>query len=81
MEIDIEWYKIIIESIILSIMIFGAVFLEIWIYRKSEKIKETNTRKRMSDLIVLICEEKSDSSTILANTKITSHFLQMYRMQ
>ena len=36
---------------ILSIIIFGAVFLEIWLYRKSEKIKETNTRKRMSDLI------------------------------
>ena len=51
MEIDIEWYKIIIESMILSIIIFGAVFLEIWLYRKSEKIKETNTRKRMSDLI------------------------------
>ena len=51
MELDIEWYKIIIESVILSIIIFGAVFLEIWLYRKSEKIKETNTRKRMSDLI------------------------------
>ena len=51
MELDIEWYKIIIESIILSIIIFGAVFLEIWLYRKSERIKETNTRKRMLDLI------------------------------
>ena len=51
MELDIEWYKIIIESVILSVIIFGAVFLEIWLYRKSEKIKETNTRKRMSDLI------------------------------
>ena len=51
MELDIEWYKIIIESVILSIIIFGAVFLEIWLYRKSEKIKEVNTRKRMSDLI------------------------------
>ena len=51
MELDIEWYKIIIESIILSIIIFGAVFLEIWLYRKSEKIKEVNTRKRMLDLI------------------------------
>lgn len=51
MELDIEWYKIIIESVILSIIIFGAVFLEIWLYRKSEKIKETNTRKRMLDLI------------------------------
>ncbi len=51
MELDIEWYKIIIESVILSIIIFGAVFLEIRLYRKSEKIKETNTRKRMLDLI------------------------------
>ena len=51
MELDIEWYKIIIESVILSIIIFGAVFLEIWLYRKSEKIKETNTRNRMADLI------------------------------
>lgn len=51
MELDIEWYKIIIESVILSVIIFGAVFLEIWLYRKSEKIKEANTRKRMSDLI------------------------------
>jgi len=51
MELDIEWYKIIIESVILSIIIFGAVFLEIWLYRKSERIKETNTRKRMLDLI------------------------------
>ncbi|MCE9617012.1 MAG: hypothetical protein K8Q88_01435 [Nitrosarchaeum sp.] len=51
MELDIEWYKIIVESMILSIIIFGAVFLEIWLYRKSEKIKEDNTRKRMLDLI------------------------------
>lgn len=48
---DVEWYKIIIESIILSIIIVGAVFLEIWFSRKSEKIKENNTKKRLFDLI------------------------------
>jgi hypothetical protein len=48
---DVEWYKIIIESVILSVIIVGAVFLEIWFYRKSEKIKENNTKKRLFDLI------------------------------
>jgi hypothetical protein len=48
---DVEWYKIIIESIILSIIIIGAVFLEIWLHRKSEKIKENNIKKRLLDLI------------------------------
>jgi len=51
MDIDIEWYKIIVESVILSVLIFGAIFLETWLYRKSEKIKENNTKKRLSDLI------------------------------
>ena len=51
MELDIEWYKIIIESVILAILIFGAVFLETWLYRKSEKVKENNIKKRMTDLI------------------------------
>ena len=47
----VEWYKIIIESVILSIIIFSAVFLETWLYRKSEKIKDVNTKKILSDLI------------------------------
>jgi len=51
MELDSEWYKIIIESVILAILIFGAVFLETWLYRKSEKVKENNIKKRMTDLI------------------------------
>lgn len=51
MEMDFEWYKIIIESVILSIIIFGAVFLEAWLYRKFDKIKENNIKKRMADLI------------------------------
>ena len=46
MELDIEWYKIIIESVILAILIFGAVFLETWLYRKSEKVKENNIKKK-----------------------------------
>lgn len=40
MEMDFEWYKIIAESVILSVIIFGAVFLEAYLYRKSDKIKE-----------------------------------------
>lgn len=51
MELDVEWYKIIIESVILALIIVGAVFLEIWFYRRSDKIKENNTKKRLLDLI------------------------------
>jgi hypothetical protein len=51
LELDVEWYKIIIESVILALIIVGAVFLEIWFYRRSDKIKENNTKKRLLDLI------------------------------
>jgi hypothetical protein len=46
-----EWIVIIVESIILAVIIFGAVYVENWSYRKSEKNKENNTRKKITVLI------------------------------
>jgi hypothetical protein len=46
-----EWYKTIIDSAILAVIIFGAVFVENWIYRKSEKNKENNIMKKITILI------------------------------
>lgn len=58
MEMDFEWHKIIVESVILSIIIFSAVFLEAYLYRKSDKIKENSIKKRMSDLIYTDLQRK-----------------------
>lgn len=58
MEMDFEWHKIIVESVILSVIIFSAVFLEAYLYRKSDKIKENSIKKRMSDLIYTDLQRK-----------------------
>lgn len=46
-----EWNYIIIESVILAVIIFGAVFVGHWISRKSEKNKEKSVRKKILLLI------------------------------
>jgi hypothetical protein len=60
-----EWYQIIIESIILSVIIFGAVYVENWSYRKSEKNKENNTRKK---IIVLIRNDLERKLRFISDT-------------
>jgi hypothetical protein len=60
-----EWYQIIIESIILSVIIFGAVYVENWSYRKSEKNKENSTRKK---IIVLIRNDLERKLRFISDT-------------
>ena len=48
---EIEWEKIIIENVILAGIIFGAVYVEHWNYRRMEKNEESGTRRK---IIVLI---------------------------
>lgn len=47
----VEWNDVIIESVILSVIIFGAVFVEHWIYRRVQKNEDTSTRKKILLLI------------------------------
>jgi hypothetical protein len=60
-----EWYQIIIESIILSVIIFGAVYVENWSYRKSEKNKENSARKK---IIVLIRNDLERKLRFISDT-------------
>jgi hypothetical protein len=46
-----EWENIIVESVILAVIIFGAVFVEHWIYRKVQKNEDKSTRKKILLLI------------------------------
>lgn len=48
---EIEWEKIIIENAILAGIIFGAVYVEHWNYRRIQKNEETRTRKKILILI------------------------------
>ena len=50
-EILIEWDSLIVEMLILAAIIWFAVYLENWTYRRSEKQKEQKERKY---LIILI---------------------------
>ena len=45
MEILIEWDSLIIEMLILAAIIWFAVYLEHWTYRRSEKQKEQKEKK------------------------------------
>lgn len=47
----VEWNELIIESVILSVIIFGAVFVEHWIYRRVQKNENDYTRKKILLLI------------------------------
>jgi len=47
----VEWNELIIESVILSVIIFGAVFVEHWIYRRVQKNENDSTRKKILLLI------------------------------
>ena len=42
-----EWENIIVESVILAIIIFGAVYVEHWNYRRIQKNEDTTTRKKI----------------------------------
>lgn len=47
----VEWNELIIESVILSVIIFGAVFVEHWIYRRMQKNEDSSARKKILLLI------------------------------
>jgi hypothetical protein len=46
-----EWDSIIIESTILAIIIFGAVYVEHWNYRRMQKNEDNTARKKILLLI------------------------------
>jgi hypothetical protein len=46
-----EWESIIVESIILAVIIFGAVYVENWNYRRMQKSENDAIRKKMLLLI------------------------------
>jgi hypothetical protein len=47
----IDWTQVIIEMSILSGIIFGAVYVEHWNYRRTQKNEEKGTRKKILVLI------------------------------
>ena len=47
----IEFENIIIESVILAVIIFGAVYLELWYYRRYQKLEDEKTKKMILRLI------------------------------
>ncbi|HSF27896.1 MAG TPA: hypothetical protein VLA53_02595 [Nitrosopumilaceae archaeon] len=47
----IEWAQLIIEMSVLAGIIFGAVYVEHWNYRRIQKNEETGTRKKILVLI------------------------------
>jgi len=47
----VEWNDLIIESVILAVIIFGAVFVEHWIYRRMQKNEDSSARKKILLLI------------------------------
>jgi len=49
--LEIEWEKVLIETIILAGIIFGAVYVEHWNYRRLQRNEETTTRKKMIVLL------------------------------
>jgi hypothetical protein len=48
-----DWEYLIVESIILAVIIFGAVYVEHWNYRRMQKNEDKATRKK----ILLLIEE------------------------
>lgn len=51
MKALVEWNDLIIESVILAVIIFGAVFVEHWIYRRMQKNEDSSARKKILLLI------------------------------
>ena len=47
----IEFENIIIESVILAVIIFGAVYLELWYYRRYQKKEDLKAKKMILRLI------------------------------
>ena len=47
----VDWIDVIVESIILAVIIFGAVFVEHWIYRRMQKNEDKSARKKILLLI------------------------------
>ncbi|MEM2786420.1 MAG: hypothetical protein QW652_07140 [Candidatus Nitrosotenuis sp.] len=47
----IQWENIVVESTILATIIFGAVFVENWSYRRMQKKEDNATRKKILLLI------------------------------
>ena len=50
--LDIEWEKIIIESIVLAAMIFGAIYVEQWYQRRIQKQEDMKTRRQIFTFII-----------------------------
>lgn len=51
MILEIGWVQLIIEMSVLAGIIFGAVYVEHWNYRRIQKNEETGTRKKILELI------------------------------
>ena len=51
MNLEIEWVQLIIEMSLLAGIIFGAVYVEHWNYRRIQKNEEAGTRKKILELI------------------------------
>jgi len=49
--LEIEWVQLIVEMSILAAIIFGAVYVEHWNYRRIQKNEEDGTRKKILVLI------------------------------
>lgn len=47
----VDWEYLMIESIILAAMIFGAIYVEHWNYRRMQKNEDGNIRKKILMLI------------------------------
>ena len=48
---DTDWVAIIVESLILAVIIFGAMFTEHWNYRRIQKKQENSDRNKILLLI------------------------------
>ena len=57
--LDIEWDKIIIESILLAAMIFGAIYVEQWYQRRLQTQENMKTQKQIFTFIVNDLKRKS----------------------
>lgn len=47
----VDWEYLVIESIILAAMIFGAIYVEHWNYRRMQRNEDSNIRKKILMLI------------------------------
>ena len=47
----VDWQYLLVESIILAVIIFGAVYVEHWNYRRIQKNEDSSVRKKILLLI------------------------------